>query len=54
MKYINDKNSKFYFDELIEDYLDKKEKAVKNKICIVVNNDFINSMNEKLFRINTN
>ena len=50
LKYINN-NKNYFFDEIIKDYLDKKEKAAKNKICIVVNNDFVNVMDEKFFKI---
>ena len=52
LKYINNNNNmNYFFDEIIKDYLDKKEKAPKNKICIVVNNDFVDDMNEKFFKI---
>ena len=50
--YINKINKKYYFDELIKDYLSKRkaldEKAQKN-YYIIVNNEFENKMKKHLY-----
>ena len=47
LNYINNKNKKYYFDELIEDYLSKKDNY-NNKL----GNQFETQMNNKLFKTN--
>ena len=49
--YINHKNKKYYFDELIELYLDKKQKNIKNKIHTAYDDEFNNNLNKTLFTI---
>ena len=50
LHYMNNKNINYYFDELTEDYLDKK-KALNNKIFLVANSKFEQNMNNKLYNI---
>ena len=52
--YINNKNEKYYFDELMEDYLAKKaleDEKVQLGYKIILNNKFENEMNKRLFQI---
>ena len=47
LHYINNKNKKYYFDELIEDYLSKKDKYND-----ILGNQIETQMNNKLFKTN--
>ena len=50
LNYINNKNKNYYFDELIEDYLSKKDK--NNNYNTMLINEFETKMNDKLFKTN--
>ena len=56
--YMNDYNKKFYFDELIEDYLIKKSNnnngKNENRFYIILNDEFEKKMDNFLFKINKN
>ena len=55
--YFNEPNKKYYFDELIEEYLMKKnnykEKSI-NRFYIILNDEFLNKMENLLFKVNKN
>ena len=51
LNYMNNKNKNYYFDELIEEYLSKKEKN-DNKYNIILYNHFETKMNNHLFKKN--
>ena len=50
--FMNKKDKKFYFDELIEEYMTKKKRDEKNQknFFIIVNNEFEDKMNKNLYQ----